>query len=295
MITSSRYRHEFTRLRVVFVCVLFAIACSNLCADDGENRKQRRLEFIRTTLTRLEVETTDDNARSLTLSAEPVLSYTNPVRSATGSGATFFVLDGVRPIAAVSASIRDGGKAFREMTLLNDTPLEATREDRLVWQPLALAKPWEPVPNAKQPAKNEALRLIQMRRIVRRFEMSLVREDMESGVLRNLSKPIYRYADPDNGVLDSAVFAFVESTDPEALLLLEAGADDAGGSWRYTIARMTSRPSEVLLDNREIWTTKAYWKNPRTRQDPYCEAFDSLYEEDAEEIVVKALSPEASP
>ena len=248
-------------------------------ADDGATRKQRRLDFIRETIARLEFETTDVPLKSLTLPAEPVLSYTNPVRSATGSGSTFLVLDGVRPIAAASASIRDNGKAFREMTLLRDIALNVSREEKLVWQPKTVAKPWELVPNTSQPAKNSPLRLIQMRQIVRRFEMALVKQDMESGVLRSLSKPIYRYSDPDSGLVDGAVFAFVESTDPEALLLLEAHSDDTGRSWRYTIARMTSRPSKVMLDKREIWTTKGYWKNPKTLQDSYCEAFDSMYEE----------------
>ena len=114
---------------------------------------------------------------------------------------------------------------------------------------------------------------------MRRFQTNLLKEDMESAGLRALSQPIYRYAAPAAGVLDGAVFAFVEATDPEALLLLEATADDAGGSWRYVLARMTSRPSEVLLDGRELWTTKAYWRHPRSIEDPYTEAYDSQYEE----------------
>jgi hypothetical protein len=282
------------RLVLVVGCILpFVVAAT--WAEEGVSRKQRRLAFIRTTLGRFEVAPTGEPAKPLTLSADPALAYTNPVRTSTGSGATFFWLDGVRPIAVMSASIRDGGKVFREMSLLQDTPLRATRDGKLVWNPTAIAKPWMLVPDAGQPAKTEALRLIQMRKIVRRFEMNVVRDDMESGSLRDLSKPIYRYAEPDSGVLDGAVFAFVESTDPEALLLLEATAGDVAGSWRYTIARMTSRPSEVLLDKREIWSTKPYWKNPRTKKDPYIESYDSKYEEEAaEEVEVRDQEPEVS-
>jgi hypothetical protein len=118
-----------------------------------------------------------------------------------------------------------------------------------------------------------------MRSIVRRFETNLLKDDMKSGALRALTQPIYRYMDKAAGVLDGAVFAFVEATDPETLLLLEAHADDVPGAWRYTLARMTSRPSQVLLDGREHWETIGYWRNPRSLEDPYSEAHDSQYEE----------------
>ena len=37
-----------------------------------------------------------------------------------------------------------------------------------------------------------------------------------------MPQPLLRYAAPDSGVIDGAVFAFAEATDPEALLILEA-------------------------------------------------------------------------
>lgn len=291
--------HVFVRQgciqRVVLVSCLLLLVGTVSQADEGESVKQRRMAFIEAILDRFEVETADDSAKVLTLSAAPTLKFTNPVRSATGSGATYFWLDGARPLAAMSASIRDNGKAFREMSLLQDIPLRATRDGKLVWNPKTVAKPWKIVPDTARPAKTEPQRLIQMRGIVRRFEMNIVKGDMESGSLRGLSKPIYRYSEPDDGILDAAVFAFVESTDPEALLVLEAHGDDAGGAWRYTIARMTSRPSEVLLDQREIWSTKAYWKNPRSKDDPYSEAYDSNYEEKIEDVVLRDQEPKISP
>ncbi|MBC8350581.1 MAG: hypothetical protein H8E66_01255 [Planctomycetes bacterium] len=271
-------------MRVELVFIFILVACSVVRAEEAETNKQQRLDFIRTTLARFEVETVDDTAKQLTLSVEPALWYTNPVRSATGTGATFFWLDGVRPVAAVSASIRDSGRVFRETSLLQDVPLRATRDGKLVWSPKRIAKPWAILPDAPQPGKNDPQRLIQMRAIVRRFEARLLKGDMEPGELRALSRPIYRYTDPAVGIVDGVVFGLVEATDPEALLLLEAHADDAGGSWQYTIARMTSRPSEVRLDGRELWETDAYWKNPRSKEDPYMEAYDSQYEADVIEV-----------
>lgn len=269
-----------TRWRVVLVFMFFSLGCGVVRAEEGEIKKQRRLEFIRTTLSQFEVVTADEPSIPLTLSAEPAQWYTNPVRSATGTGATFFWLDGTRPVMAMCASIRDGGKVFRELSLLQDVPLRATRDGKVIWNPRGVAKPWTRVPEAPQPGQSEPMRLIQMRSIVRRFEARLLKEGMESGTLRAQPKPLYRYDDSETGVIDGAVFALVEATDPEAFLLLEASAEDAGSVWRYTLARMTSRPSEFLLDGIELWNTHAYWQHPRTKEDPYSEAYDSQYEEE---------------
>lgn len=248
-------------------------------ADEGEINKVARLDFIKRTLSDFEIQTDSDSATGLMMSAEPALWYTNPVRSARGTGATFFWHVGERPAAVVSLSIRDGGKVFRELSLLQDTPLRATRKSKLIWSPRRLGKPWVRLPDAPTPAQNKARRLIQMRSLARRFDARLVKEDVDPAAIRVLPQPLYRYDDPQAGLIDAAVFAFVEATDPEALLLLEANTSDAGGSWRYTLARMTSIPTAVSLDGQEIWKTKGYWVNPRSREDAYVEAYDSNYKE----------------
>lgn len=96
--------------------------------------------------------------------------------------------------------------------------------------------------------------------------------------LRLMSQPIYRFAADKSGIIDGALFAFAEGTDPEALLLLEA-VRGAGESlaWRYTLARMTSRPIEVKVDDRSIWSAEGYWANPRSPSDPYVEIIRGLY------------------
>ena len=38
----------------------------------------------------------------------------------------------------------------------------------------------------------------------------------------NLSQPLYRYGGDDSGVLDGGLFVFVQGTDPEVFLLIEA-------------------------------------------------------------------------
>jgi len=265
--------------RLALVGCLIAPPANLLRAEEGKVDKSARLGFIKETLSHFELRRDDAPGDPLRLSAEPALWYTNPVRSARGTGATFFWHDGVRPAAVVSVSIRDGGKVFREMSLLQEAAMSATRDDKEIWSPRTMGKSWSRLAGAPPPGKNAARRLIQMRSMARRFAARLLMEDVEPTSIRVLPQPIYRYANEASGLIDGAIFAFVEATDPEALLLLEANADETGGAWRYTLARMTSVPTAVELDGQEIWKTEGYWANPRSRQDAYVEAYDSQYEE----------------
>lgn len=96
--------------------------------------------------------------------------------------------------------------------------------------------------------------------------------------LRMMSRRIYRFAAEKAGIIDGALFAFAEGTDPEALLLLEA-ARGVGDSprWQYTLVRMTSRPLEAELDDRPIWSARSYWDNPRDPSDPYIDIIRGTY------------------
>jgi hypothetical protein len=49
------------------------------------------------------------------------------------------------------------------------------------------------------------------------------------------------------------VFAFVQGTDPEAILLLEAVKRDGSPRWQYAFARATSAGLEARLDKQIVW------------------------------------------
>jgi hypothetical protein len=65
--------------------------------------------------------------------------------------------------------------------------------------------------------------------------------------MRLLTQPVYRT--PAELADDVALFAFVQGTDPECVLMLEATAD---GKWRYCVTRQTKWPLRVELDGNEI-------------------------------------------
>ena len=77
-----------------------------------------------------------------------------------------------------------------------------------------------------------------MRELTRDFSASIGRK-VYRHELRLLTQPLYRYEHKEGQVLDGALFAFAEGTDPELLLLVEARQrKDQPAEWQYAPARM---------------------------------------------------------
>lgn len=254
------------------------IAADDPTPDDAKVERQRRLDFMKAKLGEFKLEVVGPPSVPLVLAPEPALRWTNPVRGVDGDGATFFWMEGARPVAVATISIRAGGKVFREFALIGDRPVEARRGGNVVWSPRKNSLPFGPLLDAPAPAKAPAQRLSQLRTMARRFRVDLIKGKPVEG--RLLPQPLVRYAAPEAGVIDGAVFAFAEATDPEALLILEArrDPDHPEGRWFFSVARMTSPQAEIRLGESLVWTGLPYWSNPRSRDDPYSEAYLGLFE-----------------
>jgi hypothetical protein len=243
-----------------------------------EQGRRERLETMKAVVDQVVLETAGESPKTLARSENPVLRYTNPVTSAFSEGALFLWLDGKRPIAAVSPSLRDNGTIWWELSSLSEEPLRLTRDGAVVWQPKSCSRKAELLKDAPSPAESAAARLTQFRAIARKFQ---VREERRGGWQegRLLTQPLYRWNDDKAGVIDGALFGYAETTDPELLLMIEARRDPATreAQWYFTIAKMTSSPVTVSLNDQEIWSVGGYWKNPRAPTDPYVEAAIGKY------------------
>lgn len=73
--------------------------------------------------------------------------------------------------------------------------------------------------------------------------------------MRPLARPIYRYADPERGVRDGALFGFATAgTNPDTLLAIELRGQSASEqAWSYGLARMTLCHVTAKLDDKEVW------------------------------------------
>jgi hypothetical protein len=132
---------------------------------------------------------------------------------------------------------------------------------RVIWSPATPGIAFKDIPGAPAPADNPAARLKQMKGLADRFKVAITgwkadKSDREE--LRLLPRQLYRYEPSEapgrgSGWIDGGVFAFVQGTDPEAMLLLEAVHPDGSPRWQYAFARATSTALEARLDKTVVW------------------------------------------
>ena len=189
-----------------------------------------------------------EKPRKLILESRSLLNWSNAERGAD-VGAVFLWTDRGLPQLIACAFGRD--KLLRhEFHSLSTEPIVAQRGGEAVHR-FGSGAMWQQLPaalgagEAAPPAKQRALRLTQMRRQAERFRV--VMGGKQPAQMRLLTQPVYRT--PAELEDDMALFAFVQGTDPECVLMLEATAE---GKWQYCLTRQTKWPLKVELDGKEV-------------------------------------------
>lgn len=95
-----------------------------------------------------------------------------------------------------------------------------------------------------------------MKDLARRFSCRLT-GDADGEQLRLLPRPLYRYQTNRDNLIDGALFAFVQGTDPEVVLVLEATRRDKRSEWRYALTRLSMATLEADLDGKSMWAVPA--------------------------------------
>ena len=118
---------------------------------------------------------------------------------------------------------------------------------RMEWTPRGTELTTAALPDARPPAESTAGRLQQMRQFARRFA---VHEEYRGDKVecRLMPAPIDRYADPEKGIRDGALFTFANGTNPELGLLLECNDRE----WTYGTFRMGAAALFVDLDGKSV-------------------------------------------
>jgi len=226
--------------------VLAAVACSQdkppgpPFPDRKDWLAQRAGEFASY---RFEIEGAE--RRSLTLEPTPLLDWSNPERN-TIYGATFVWAYEGRPELIGSAYGR-AQYLRHEFHSLSTEPIVAERSGRQVHRfPPGIE--WHELDGAPEPAASYASRLTQVRRQAERFQVTMIfRRTEVHHPLRLLPRPAYR--SPEASADDVALFLFVQGTDPECVLLLEAHSDK---TWRYAFARQNAASLVGNLEGKQV-------------------------------------------
>src|SRR5262249_24920319 len=137
------------------------------------------------------------------------------------------------------------------------------------WNPTKAGAKFESVPKAAAPAATPAARLRQMRELAGDFNREREQPEQGKGVMRLLPPPIYPHGSPEMRGTGGGLFVFVEGTDPEAYLLIEArGGDDP--HWEFAFARMNIVKFTGAYKGQAVWEVEAVsWDEVFDRQEPY--------------------------
>lgn len=238
------------RLAVFSLCFLFQpLTAEEPTQEPESDLTQMRLLFDN--LVRdLQFQGGEDQASSFEKRARPVLNWSNPERKTTAGAMFVWTLD-QRPQVAACVFPREGDEPVLELLSLSDAPfVMSTQSSSAAWmpeEPGVAASSFEPTRIA---AGSPAKRLREMRLISREFEARVLRGKMPSIGLRLLPTPVYRYQPKSNmdegAVVDGALFCFVQGTDPEVILMLEAiRGSEQRLLWRYSLGRMSRFKLEV--------------------------------------------------
>jgi hypothetical protein len=239
-------------------------------AEDDPQAKER-LELMLAALARL-VPASDATPRAaLEVVPRPLLRYSDPTRGGVKEAANVLLDGGVwrlgaagRPTALVTVEVYQGPGGSRVLAF-EFLSLTAARFSlvhsaaKIRWDATGSALELKELPDAPRPAATAAARLAQMRHLARRFAAT-EKIDQEEAECRLLAQPLERYSVPAEKVVDGALFALANGTNPEIGVVLEAD----GERWRYGVLRLSAAASRVTLDGRPVAEFAYYDPKGRT-------------------------------
>ncbi len=199
----------------------------------------------------------DDRQEPLELHDKSILKWSNATNGALYGSVVLWTVDG-RPeaIASLYRWYVDKQKFHAEFKSLSLAPLKATRGGNVVWEPRKAGLEFRELAGEEPPAESANRRLKQMRDFARRFSGKVVPPDESATELRLLTQPLYRYERTPQELVDGALFVFVQGTDPEIVLLIEAEKTTNGARWRYAVGRLNMFELRLSLDDKEVWSVE---------------------------------------
>jgi hypothetical protein len=236
---------------------------------EKENReavRKERLEQMRKLVGALKVEVgPEGSTKAGTLKTDPLLRFDDATRDFY-DGSLWLFADGGRPHLLVALERYPEFWAF-ELTLISPPPLSLTNSQGWTWKPRLPAFPDRTVPDAI-PSERSAARKQEMSKVAERFTAKEIYRDEGRRELRLMPRPIWQYQDEKQGVLDGALFALANGTNPEVLLVLEARADkDGKRAWYFGVGRLGAARLEAQLDGKVVWEAEPV--GPMRSQGPY--------------------------
>jgi hypothetical protein len=205
------------------------------------------------------------------LVAEPVLRWSNPSAGEI-HGNVFLWTSGGRPavVGSIFKWFSPHTHMSHEFHSLAQQPLRGKFGGKEVWVSSEPGVRFTGLAAAPPPATGKLQRLQQMRELARACAVTKRERDGSLSELRLLTQPIFRYEAPQAGLIDGALFAFVQGTDPDLFLLLEARESGGKSAWQFAACRMNSVAFTLRYNDQEIWSVDVLpWSDVNGHRQPY--------------------------
>jgi hypothetical protein len=257
--------------------VVAAVLCPALGAVDepaqkaaDEARREQQLQNMKRSAAQYALSSADMPRRAFKFHETASLRFSNPV-SGTKDGALYLWTDHGRPQAIVKLYTFDNKTYSHAWLSLSENSFVAERDGEVIWSPTEPGITWREVPGAAQPAATAAERLRQMKTLSSRFSATYtaLRSDGKPFDLRILTQPLLRYETDDAYRADGALFGYVQSTAPVALLLLESRQTQGGRRWFYAYASLVTGHVTGRCKDQEVFSLERDNNPGRDPKQPY--------------------------
>lgn len=237
-------------------CCWIGLAGFAIAADEPDNSSEKSPAMQR--VEQYVVEEITGDVSALELVPMSFLSWTNPVFGTTDGGLFMWTSEG-RPVVMMKTYKTKQGFWFEQLRSFSQHPVAARErpDQSAFWSPSEGAPEMQPLIDAPVPSGKPLARLVQMKAIHQRFAVT---GDIENSggkqELRAYPRPLYRYesktAEPP--VIDGAVFAFVQGTGPDVIVMIEARETDEGPKWFYSVGSIGIFAIEVRYNEKIVAT-----------------------------------------
>jgi len=227
---------------------VFALAANGVRAD-GPDAKSLRLKEMTIRAGLLKMAFPGDPTRPApVIGKKPVLRCDDPTREEV-DGTIWLWTDRKLPVAILGLCDVRNEWSYENLSL-TDEAIEVSGRPNWKWRPTPTKRTWITLPD-KVPDTTEG-RQRTLREIARQFQAS-ESYDRQTFQLRLLTRPIYTYSDSETGVLDGALFALANGTNPEVLIQIEARRSETQPQWLVTFGRLTAAEATIVHQKKEVW------------------------------------------
>jgi hypothetical protein len=241
-----------------FVAVFLLLVPAGICAEDGGEKTEAAAnakfaaKFAVDEAKRHVI--VAGESKPLALDEQSLLRWSNPVTAEVYGSVMLWKRDDCPAALASIYCFFDRTQVNAEFVSLSESSLIGKRNGKVRWAAEPGVK-FEIIPGAPAVAESSEKRQLQTRSLARRFAASLAQRDDDTkfSELRLMSRPLLQYTASDDSGREGSLFAFVTTTDPELLLLVESRGMGEERKWHYAAARMHFCRLQLKLGEKVVW------------------------------------------